>query len=164
MLERDQLQQLYQYGLSLTRHSQDAHDLLQNALEKWVRGGKQGRNSCAYIRTIMRNHFIDDCRHNNLIAFESLEADAPLVLDEQSLEQQHINSDMIEQLLEHLNAAEREVLFLWAVLEYTASEIATELGTPRGTVLSRLFRVRKKAQQLMTTLEKENPLPLGSTP
>ncbi|CAA6802366.1 MAG: Unknown protein, partial [uncultured Thiotrichaceae bacterium] len=25
MLERDQLQQLYQYGLSLTRHSQDAH-------------------------------------------------------------------------------------------------------------------------------------------
>lgn len=164
MLERHQLQQLYQYGLSLTRHPHDAHDLLQSALEKWVRHNKPGHNPEAYIRKIMRNHFIDDCRRHNLIPFESLEADAPLLMDEQSLEQQHIDSDMVEQLLEHLNAAEREVLFLWAVMEYTASEIAGELKTSRGTILSRLFRVKKKAQQLASTLETENPLPLGVNP
>ena len=153
MLERSQLQQLYQYGLSLTHHTQDAHDLLQTALEKWVKSGKPARTPAAYIRKIMRNQFIDDCRRRKIVSFEPLEESEPLMLDEQSLEQQTINSDMIEQLLEHLNVTEREVLYLWAVLEYTTSEIATELEIPRGTILSRLFRIRKKAQQFMITAD-----------
>ena len=44
----------------------------------------------------------------------------------------------------HLNAGEREVLFLSAVMEYSATEIAKELSQPRGTVLSKLFRIKKK--------------------
>ena len=157
MLDRGQLQQLYRYGLSLTQNTSDAHDLLQSALEKWIKQGKQECLSLAYIRAIMRNQFIDNCRRHNLVSFESLEDDTPVVLDELSLEQHFINEDMVHSILEHLNATEREVLYLWAVLGFTASEIANELETSRNTILSRLFRVKKKAQAVAEVLE--TPVP-----
>ena len=162
MIERSQLQQLYQYGLSLTRHAHDAHDLLQSALERWLKHGGTGDNPEAYIRRIMRNLFIDECRRRQRIAFESLDDNDPVILDENSLEQQHIDRDIVEKLLEQLNTAEREVLFMWAVLEYSASDIARELESPRGTILSRLFRVKKKAQQLAGMLEVAQPLSVGA--
>lgn len=162
MLEREQLQQLYQYGLSLTRDTDDAHDLLQTVLEKWIRQGQKGDVPIAYMRTMMRNQFIDQCRRQQIVAFEPLPDDVLLAMDEQSVEQQHIDSDMVEHLLENLNTAEREVLFLWAVLEYSASEIAQELQTSRGTVLSRLFRVKKKAQEMIQALETPLRLKTGA--
>lgn len=162
MIERDQLHQLYQYGLSLTRDAQDAHDLLQSALERWLKQGNTADNPEAYIRRIMRNLYIDECRRRKRVAFEPLTEGDPVILDETSLEQQYIDRDIVEQLLGQLNAAEREVLFMWAVLEYSASEIAHELDSPRGTILSRLFRVKKKAQKLAGTQDIVQPLSAGA--
>ena len=161
MSERTQLQLLYQYGLSLTRHADDAHDLLQGALERWLKQGGVSDTPEAYIRKIMRNLYIDECRRKQCVAFEPLQENAPVELNEVSLEQQYMDSDITEQLLKQLNAAEREVLFLWAVMGYSASEIAQELGSPRGTILSRLFRVKKRAQQLLASLESVKPLSAG---
>lgn len=161
MIERNQLQLLYQYGLSLTRHADDAHDLLQGALERWLKQGGISDTPEAYIRKIMRNLYIDECRRKQCVAFEPLQENAPVELNEVSLEQQYMDRDITEQLLKQLNAAEREVLFLWAVMDYSASEIAQELGSPRGTILSRLFRVKKRAQQLLASLESVKPLSAG---
>jgi RNA polymerase sigma-70 factor (ECF subfamily) len=43
-----------------------------------------------------------------------------------------------------LGSAEREVLFLWAVEGYTIEEIAQQTDTPKGTLLTRLHRMRKR--------------------
>lgn len=152
MLERSELQKLYQYSFALTKNASDAHDLLQTALEKWVRQGKKGYAPASYVRKIIRNQFIDDCRRKQCIAFEALEDDAPAVMNDRMLEQQMIDESLVDQVMDQLNHAEREVLFLSAVMDYSATEIATEMKTSRGTILSRLFRVKKKARHIMQKL------------
>ena len=153
MFDKSQLQQLYQYCVALTNHPDNAHDLLQTSVEKWLRSNRDGDTSAAYIRKIIRNQFIDECRRKKIIAFEPLPQSVPAALKEDTLEQTVIDEDLTQQLMVHLNAAEREVLYLWAVLEYTAAEISKELGISRGTVLSRLYRVKKKAQLIMDEID-----------
>jgi DNA-directed RNA polymerase specialized sigma24 family protein len=63
MLDRDRLQRLYRYGYSLTRDEHRAYDLLQDAIEIALRKAPQDPQAMLrYIRTIMRNRFIDEYR------------------------------------------------------------------------------------------------------
>lgn len=148
MLTREQLQGLYRYSFCLTADRGRAEDLLQTSLEKWLRCGKVPEYSHAYIRKIMRNQFVDECRRLNRVAFEPIDEHGPVLLDETSLESLHIQHRLIEQVFELLNAAEREVLYLWAIDGYTAAEIGVALDQPRGTVLSRLHRIKQKIAQV----------------
>lgn len=157
MIDRELLQKLFQYGVSLTKNADDSHDLLQSAIEKWIKQGKPIVHLSAYLRKTMRNLFIDECRRKNIVAFEPLVDDqsniAELHADENVLEKELVDSDMVQRLSNQLNAAENETLFLWAVMEYSASEIAVELSQARGTVLSRLHRIKQKIRQLMSSEE-----------
>ncbi|BAJ04200.1 RNA polymerase sigma factor [Shewanella violacea] len=148
MLTREQLQSLYRYSLCLTADSVRAEDLLQTALEKWLRYGKVPEYSHAYMRKIIRNQFVDECRRLNRVAFEPIDEQGPVLLDETSLETLDIQHRRIEQVFELLNSAQREVLYLWAIDGYTAAEIATALNQPRGTVLSRLHRIKQKVAEV----------------
>ncbi|QFU25497.1 sigma-70 family RNA polymerase sigma factor [Shewanella sp. YLB-09] len=147
-MTREQLQSLYRYSFCLTADRGRAEDLLQNGLEKWLKCGKELEYSHAYIRKIIRNQFIDDCRRQHKLAFESIDEHAAVLLDETSLETLQIQHNLIEQVFELLNVAEREVLYLWAVDGYTAAEIAKDLAQPRGTVLSRLHRIKQKVVEM----------------
>jgi len=148
MLDKTQLNGLYRYGLSLTNNNASAEDLLQSALERWLPRRQQSREPLPYIRRIMRNLHIDLCRRNAIIDFEPITDDTPVLLDTKSLEQLVIDQQRLQSVFNRLNSAEREVLYYWAVLEYTASEIAAELDEPRGTVLSRLYRLKEKSKSL----------------
>jgi RNA polymerase sigma-70 factor, ECF subfamily len=143
MLNRVELNKLYQYAFSLTAESSSAEDLLQTALEKCIKQPAH-KQSSAYVRKIIRNQYIDDCRRNKVVSFEMLDETAPMMLDDSSLEKQVIDAQLVELVFDQLKAAEREVLFLWAVVGYSTSEIAKELQQSRGTVLSRLYRARQK--------------------
>ncbi len=155
VLDSTQLNNLYRYALSLTANREDAYDLLQTALEKLLRSKQTHRNEMAYLRAIMRNQFIDQCRRNKLIDFEPIIHEENLaLLDAEPLEKAIIDEDHVNTLMMALNPIEREALFLWAVMDYTASEIAEETGESRGTILSRLHRIKKKLQHLDT-----NPAP-----
>jgi len=153
MLDKTQLNGLYRYGLSLTNNSASAEDLLQSALERWLPKRQQSREPLPYIRRTMRNLHIDNCRRNAIIDFEPMSDNTPVLLDPQSLEQLIINQQLLQLVFDQLNSAEREVLYYWAVLEYTASEIAAELDEPRGTILSRLYRLKEKSK-LLTEMHK----------
>ena len=142
--DRDQLQKLYQYCFSLTRDPVAAEDLLQTSLEKWISRGKAAHTTISYVRKIIRNQFIDDYRRKNIVEFETIEEDAPALLDETSLEDLHIQRDLITYVFSQLATSEREILYLWAMFGYTAAEIAEDTGQPRGTVLSRLHRIKQK--------------------
>ncbi|PCI44214.1 MAG: RNA polymerase subunit sigma-24 [Moraxellaceae bacterium] len=143
-MDRAQLQKLFQYSFSLTQEKASAEDLLQSSLEKFIKLDKAFDNPTAYIRRIIRNQFIDDCRRLKIISFEVLEEGAPALMEDRSLEDLQIQNDLIEYIFKQLATAEREVLYLWALMGYSATEIAKDTGQSRGTVLSRLHRIKQK--------------------
>ena len=141
------LNELYRYGLALTCNSDAAFDLVQDAIEVALVRPPDKKNALpSYLRRVMRNRFIDGYRRDQLITFESCDFGArePLSIDPRSLEQLFIESETVETLLGSLNPLERETLFLWAVVGYTAAEIADFSDCARSTVLSRIQRLRKK--------------------
>jgi RNA polymerase sigma-70 factor (ECF subfamily) len=50
----------------------------------------------------------------------------------------------VEAIMAMLEPLEHELLFFWAVEGYTAQEIADRTDSTRGTVLSRIHRLRQK--------------------
>lgn len=148
VFDRPVLQKLYRYACSLCQDKDDAYDLLQYALEKFLQQAGAGKhtNDLAYVRTIMRNRFIDEYRHSNRFPQESYDDAMMLALDESSLEDMVIAQADLEIVWQLLDPFEREILYYWAVEEMTAREIAHQIDAPRGTVLSRIYRVRKKIE------------------
>lgn len=62
MFNKDALQQLYRYSYSLTCDEHDAYDLLQGALEKFIKLNVEANQPVAYMKRIIYNRFIDECR------------------------------------------------------------------------------------------------------
>ena len=150
MLDKDQLNQLYRYSLSLTDHADDAYDLLHTALEKYLtkQNGMNESVSLPYIRRIIRNQYIDQWRRDKKILFESLDGqEHATAIDTVALDQMIINESVLHTMWNHLDSGEREILFFWAVEGYTAKEIGEELNMPRGTVLSKIYRLKRKISQ-----------------
>lgn len=147
-MDKALLQRLYRYCFSLTADPNDAEDLLHTAVEKWIKADRQQEQNTAYMRRIIRNTFIDQCRRQKIVSFEALDEDSPMLLNEISLEELQIQRNLIQHVFAQLNSAEREVLYLWSMEGFSATEIADETGQPRGTVLSRLYRIRKKVDAM----------------
>ena len=148
MIKKQQLNQLFQYCYSLTVNTDDAYDLLQMCLEKYLKINKQAcNNDIAYIRKIIRNQFIDNQRRKKILAFESLEAadcHATIAIETTSLEDVMIAQDKISIIWGMLNTSDREIVYLWAILGYSARQISEELDVPRGTILSKIHRLRER--------------------
>ena len=145
VLDRENLQKLHRYAYSLTANEADAYDLLQSAIESSLnRPADSMNNTIAYIRIIMKNRFIDDYRHKQKFPLEDIDDHSPVSLDESSLEDVVIASHDLESLWPTLEPVDREVLFFWAVEGYSMREIADKLAISRGTLLSRIHRLRKR--------------------
>lgn len=152
MLSDGQLQRLFRYGYSLTADEAAAYDLLQDGLEAMLRAPpRQALAMEAYVRTIMRNRFYDGRRREQRFPSQPLDEEqgATLALERCSLEDiviAELDLDAAWRLLEPL---EREILYLWAMEDLSAREIADTLQMPRGTVLARMHRLRGKLEQRM---------------
>jgi len=144
----DNLDRLFRYCLSLTRHREDALDLMHTALEKFLRIPKEQINQpWYYLRRIARNHFYDRQRHSQRFPEISLEESGiPEPFSERDLESIVIDQVTLARVWETLSAPERETLYLWAAEGMSTSEIALHLGQPRGTVLARLHRLKQRVQ------------------
>jgi RNA polymerase sigma-70 factor (ECF subfamily) len=147
MLDRPALQRLFRYGFSLTRDEDSAYDLLQDALETSLRKAPDNASAAFnYVQRIMRNRFIDQYRRDHRHPTVSLDDDdkQPVNIDPRVLEDIVISENEVESIMAGLEPLERELLFLWAEQGFTAQEIADRTNSPRGTVLSRIHRLRKK--------------------
>jgi len=140
--EMELLQGGYRYALSLTHQRQDAEDLTHEA---WVKlCERYGRaSSRAALFTTIRNLFIDRCRRARIVAFDSLEESAPVVVAVTETLAPGTRDDL-EQLLGSLRPGEREVIYLHHIEGHTAEEVGVLTHQPRGTVLSLLHRAFKK--------------------
>lgn len=141
------LNKLFRYCLALCGDRDDAQDLVQDSVEKLMRQPAGAVNEVnAYLRQIARNRFYDGYRRKVSVPFEPLEQPDLILCAERDLEAMVIDEQTLHIVWAKLSSDEREVIFLWSVEGYSASEIALNLGLPRNTVLSRLRRVKLRFQ------------------
>ena len=148
----DLVQRGYRFAFSLTHDPARADDLLQDA---WLSVLKAtGPWTIEYLFKTIRCRFIDRCRRGALAAFEPLDIDSSDGAFEvaakpiESLGEPDRNFECagLSAALDRLRPEERAALYLSAVEDFTAQQIADFFGWPRGTVLSLIHRARAKMQ------------------
>ncbi len=145
-LSDEDYQRAFRYARSLGADRDLALDLVQTAI---VNGLAVGRRDIAdplgYLLTSVRNAFISDIRRATRLTWSRLDdIDGVIATDLQPLEEAAITRDGLRRAWDALGPAEREVLHLWAVEGYTVDEISAQTGAPRGTLLARMHRLRKR--------------------
>lgn len=146
MFSQGQLDRFYRYGLALCHDSDIAYDLLYDCLAKYLEQPPLNVPSASnYLMRMIRNRYIDLHRKQKirLIKNEELQSERQ---NEPTLEDLYLLENSVAKLMEVLTSQERELLYLWAVEEYTVEEISQFQSQPRGTLLSRLHRLKKKLQ------------------
>jgi RNA polymerase sigma-70 factor (ECF subfamily) len=145
-------ERLYNFACWLTQDRQEAEDLVQETYTKALKGFssfQQGTNFRAWIYKILRNTFLTSRTGLKATATVPLDVDGEeevLPAEKETPESILLNrSDWqrLQQAMERLPVAYREVLLLCEVEEMSYQEIASTLGIPIGTVMSRLSRARK---------------------
>ena len=142
------MQSGYRYALSLTHHGHDAEDLLQEAWLNLCRRYGAALSRAALYTTI-RHLFIDRCRRDRVIAFDSVDEMAQPVAA--LPEMPPGTAGDVETLLGRLRPGEREAVYLHYIEGHTAEEVGVLTKQPRGSVLSLLHRALKKLQQAVAT-------------
>lgn len=145
-------ERLYNFACWLTQDRQEAEDLVQETYTKALKGFssfQQGTNFRAWIYKILRNTFLTSRTGLKVTATVPLdvegEEEALPTAEEtpESILLQRSDWQRVQQAMERLPVAYREVLLLCEVEEMSYQEISSTLGIPIGTVMSRLYRARK---------------------
>lgn len=161
MFSKDELNQLYRYALSLSAHEETAYDLVQSGIERYLNkisgSAVPVEKPLAYLKVAIRNLYFDWLRHQKIVPMVSIdndefndEAHISLVNNDE-LQDVLINQQEVEQLLSGLSSQENELLYLWAVEEHTVEEISKMYAKPRGTMLSKLHRLKKRIRAQFNT-------------
>ena len=146
----DLMRRGYRFALSLTHDASSAEDLLQDAWFALLRAN--GSWTPGYLLATIRNRFVDKCRRAGRAVMEPLDDS----LDEDPSDDPGswsgatdsvIENGTLERLLGRLRPEDRAVLYLSAVEDFTAQQIAEFLDWPRGTVLSMIHRSREKLRR-----------------
>ena len=136
---------VYAYALSLTRSIQDAEDVLHDAFLRICEAAGRYRPNgrpLPWVLTIARNLALSRLREHgraDMLPYEDWEkltARLPRVTAEDRL--------VLYAALYRLTAAERQIVVLSVIEGYTTREIAAIVGSPQGTISSKLFRAFKK--------------------
>src|SRR5580704_15324161 len=143
----------------LTRNTQDAEDVVQEAYLRALRfyDGYQGGNIRAWLLTIVRNTCYTWLHQNRAqqptTAFdEALHTNMTESQSPETLLLRNVDRQLLKQALEELPLVFREVLVLSELEGLSYKEIADVLGVPLGTVMSRLARGRHKLKEYATRL------------
>jgi RNA polymerase sigma-70 factor (ECF subfamily) len=157
MFDNKQLNSLYRYCFSLTGEEHESYDLLQSGIEKYLKKSSEGiENKPAYIKRIIRNHYIDKCRKKSKIEEEQYDETVTYVdMNTNSLEKIVASQYQVEAVWQQLTVSEREIMYFWAVEGYTTDELAAFLEMPRGTLLSKIHRLRKRLEQYFDESSRE---------
>jgi RNA polymerase sigma-70 factor (ECF subfamily) len=153
------LTQLYPTALRMTRNSADAEDLLQETMTRAYTAWHQftpGTNVRAWLHRILANTFINTCRKKSREPARAPGTDPladwhvstdPLAPSARSAEADALAKMTDSDVLHALRALPddfRTAVYLADIEGYPYREVAQIMGTPIGTVMSRLHRARAR--------------------
>jgi RNA polymerase sigma-70 factor, ECF subfamily len=157
--------QLYPAALRMTQNPSDAEDLVQETFAKAYAAFHQfqaGTNLRAWLHRILANTFINSYRKKRREPVQDLGVDFqddwqvdsnPLTTPARSAEAEAIerlaDSDVLSALRD-LPAEFRVAIYLADVEGYPYKEVAEMMGSPIGTVMSRLHRGRAKLRRKLS--------------
>lgn len=148
MFSEEQIKKFYRYCMTLTKNEEDAQDLLQTGLEKWLLASMDEIKAPeSYFYRILRNTFIDYVRkvsRREISPLDTVEESKIISLNEKELEDFVADKQSVEKLMGELSDQDREVLYFWAVEGYSFQEISKLMDVPKGTLLARMHRMKKK--------------------
>ena len=178
--ERDALpylDQLYAAAMRMTRNPQDAEDLVQETFAKAYAAFHQfneGTNLKAWLYRILTNAYINSYRkrqrqpiedsHEGIEDWQLARAETHTAGGLKSAEVQaleHLPDSDVKDALQQLPEDFRLAVYLADVEGFAYKEIAEIMGTPVGTVMSRLHRGRNQLRNLLSDYARERGLVRG---
>ena len=177
--ERDALgylDQLYGAALRMTRNPSDAEDVVQETYAKAFTSFHQftpGTNLKAWLYRILTNTYINSYRKaqrqpqssgENVEDWQLHRAGSHTSIGLRSAEMEALDAtpdDMVTQALNALSPDFREAVLLADVEGFSYKEIAEIMGTPIGTVMSRLNRGRAQLRGKLAEYARERGIGRG---
>lgn len=163
------MRKLYPAALRMTRNPSDAEDLIQETFARAYAAFHQfspGTNLSAWLYRILSNTFINSCRKNAREPQQTLSgepadnwiADAarsqlrtPLARSAEEVVMERMADSEVFRALRDLPEGFSTAVYLADVEGYPYHEIAEMMGTPIGTVMSRLHRGRQRLRVRLAT-------------
>jgi RNA polymerase sigma-70 factor (ECF subfamily) len=158
---------LYGYAMVLTRNRSEAEDLVQETYLRAIgamRRLRAGSNVKSWLLVILRNIWLNQLRRRRTtpMVVEIDETTANVVVETSkgphALYVSKRECEQVREAIQHLPVDFREVILLREYEELSYQEIASVLGCPIGTVMSRLARARSKLRPMLSvTLQISDP-------
>ena len=141
---------LRRYARALAGNRDDADDLVQDTLERaWAKAGlwRGVIDMRAWLFSLMHNLHVDGVRRPKLHTV-TMDDDTPEVPVLPTQGERLAVLDL-QAALDLLPGEQKEILLLVALEDMAYAEVASTLGIPIGTVMSRLSRGRERLRALM---------------